>query len=225
MHLPFTPDEFLDVFRRYNLAVWPAQWALVLLAVTAVVLARRGRSNSARWVSGILALLWFWTALAYHLAFFASVNRAAVAFAVAFAAQGLMFAWLAWRGADASYRPPSSSARVLGAALIVYALLLYPTLGYLLGHRYPAAPTFGVPCPTTIYTLGLLAWSNRRPPWWLLGVPLAWTAAATSAAVTLGMTEDFGLLASGVAIVSWLALTRRRATSQPHPVREAATGA
>ena len=29
MRLPFTIDQFLDVFRRYNLAVWPAQWVVV----------------------------------------------------------------------------------------------------------------------------------------------------------------------------------------------------
>ena len=29
MRLPFTIDQFLDVFRRYNLAVWQAQWVLV----------------------------------------------------------------------------------------------------------------------------------------------------------------------------------------------------
>jgi len=163
--------------------------------------------------------------LVYHLAFFASVNPAAVAFAVACVIQGLLFTWFAWRGADAadaSHSARSSSAWVVGAALIAYALLLYPTLGYLLGHRYPAAPTFGVPCPTTIFTFGLLVWSSRRPPWWLFVVPVAWTVVASSAAITLGMTEDFGLLASGVVTVSWLAFTRRRGASQAQPARRAA---
>ena len=36
MRLPFTTDQFLDVLRRYNEAVWPAQWALLLLEVGAV---------------------------------------------------------------------------------------------------------------------------------------------------------------------------------------------
>jgi hypothetical protein len=95
MQLPFTIDQFFDVFRRYNLTVWPAQWVLVTLGVVAAALAVGGWRNAGRWVSAILALLWLWMAAAYHLAFFASVNRAAIAFAAAFALQGVLFAWVA----------------------------------------------------------------------------------------------------------------------------------
>jgi hypothetical protein len=28
--LPFSAEEFFEVFRAYNLAVWPAQWVLTL---------------------------------------------------------------------------------------------------------------------------------------------------------------------------------------------------
>ena len=65
MRLPFTIDQFLDVFRRYNLAVWPAQWVLVVAGLTAVVLALRERGSASRWVSVILAVMWFWMAAAY----------------------------------------------------------------------------------------------------------------------------------------------------------------
>jgi len=198
VRLPFSVDQFLGVFRRYNEAVWPAQWGLVLLAAVALAMAVRGRPGRGRVVSAILAFLWLWMALVYHLAFFARVNGAAVAFAAAFVVQGLLFAWVAWRGVDPSYRPPSPAARGVGAAIIAYGLVVYPVLGYFLGHRYPAAPTFGVPCPTTIVTLGLLVWSSGRTPWWLLVIPLAWALIGTSAAVNLGMVEDGGLLASGL---------------------------
>ncbi len=92
---------------------------------------------------------------------------------------------------------------------IAYALLLYPALGYLLGHGYPAAPSFGVPCPTSIFTLGLLVWAGPSIPRRLFAIPLAWSAVATSAAVTLGMIEDFGLLAAAVVTVGWLVFRRR----------------
>lgn len=36
-----------------------------------------------------------------------------------------------------------------GSLLMLYAMMIYPALGYFLGHVYPKAPTFGVPCPTT----------------------------------------------------------------------------
>lgn len=211
MRLPFTIDQFLDVFRRYNGAVWPAQWVLVALAIVAVVLAVRNRAGGDRWVSGILALLWFWMAAAYHLAFFAEVTRAAVVFAAAFAVQGIMFVWLAFRPRPPSYRPRSLGTAVVGALLITYALVLYPVLGYLLGHQYPAAPTFGVPCPTTIFTLGMIVWSSGSMPWRLLVVPLAWCVVGVSAAINLGMTEDLGLPVAGVVSVAWILLARRGA--------------
>ena len=95
MRLPFTIEQFLDVFRRYNTAVWPMQWILVSLALVAIALALRDRPNGNRVVSAILAALWLWMALAYHLTFFAGVNRAAIGFAVLFVAQAALFAWLA----------------------------------------------------------------------------------------------------------------------------------
>jgi hypothetical protein len=214
MRLPFTIDQFFDVFRDYNLAVWPVQWALVLAAVLAVLLAVQDRATSGRWVSGVLALLWFWMALAYHLAFFSRVNGAAVAFAVAFVGQGLLFARATWRGNVKSFRPESAGAWAVGATIIVYALVVYPILGYMLGHRYPAAPTFGVPCPTTLFTLGMLVWAGRHVPWWMFVVPLAWSVVATSAAISLGMTEDLGLVVFGIATACWLGFSRRPVTQR-----------
>lgn len=211
MSLPFTVDQFLDVFRRYNLAVWPAQEVLVTLGVVAVALAAYGRGASSRWVSAILALLWLWMAAVYHLAFFSAINRAALLFAAAFALQGALFAWMAIRDPSISYRPQSILTATLGIVILTYALLVYPTLGDAFGHRYPAAPTFGVPCPTTIFTLGLAVWAGRSLPRRALIVPLAWSLVAVSAATNLGMIEDFGLPVAAIAVLILVPLRRQPA--------------
>ncbi len=70
---------------------------------------------------------------------------------------------------------------------------MYPLLSTLIGHRYPEAPTFGLPCPTTIFTLGLLSWTRPSVPWPLTIVPIGWAIIGSSAAVRLGMWEDLGL--------------------------------
>jgi hypothetical protein len=215
MSLPFTLDQFLDVFRRYNFAVWPAQWILLALGVVAVALAIYDRGAARRWVSGILAALWLWMAVAYHWAFFASINRVAVVFAVAFAIQGALFVWIAFRWPAVSYRPPSTIATILGAILVAYALVVYPAIGYVVGHRYPATPTFGVPCPTTIFTVALLVWASPGLPRRVLIVPLLWSLVGTSAALTLGMVEDFGLFVAAVAAVIWIPLRRRAVPNAP----------
>jgi hypothetical protein len=52
--------------------------------------------------------------------------------------------------------------------------------------------------PTTIFTFGILFWTDRRAPLYLLAIPLAWSFMGFWAAVSLGMAEDFGLLVAGV---------------------------
>ena len=218
MSLPFTEAQFLETFRRYNDAVWPAQFMLVALGVVAVVLAMRGGARAGRRVATMLAILWSWMAVVYHFAFFRAINPMAIAFAVVFLAQAVLFAkaGLSREGLTFDVRPDARG--LLGALLIVYALAAYPLLGIVLGHRYPAAPTFGLPCPTTILTIGLLTWAGAGAPRTLWIVPLLWTVVGGSAARFLGMHEDLGLPIAGLVGV-WALLVQRRAmrVHAPHP--------
>src|SRR5689334_3555624 len=104
MRLPFTTEQFLDVMRRYNEAVWPAQWALLLLGVCAVAVAVRAGTTGGRAVAAILATLWLWMGIAYHLAFFRAINPAATAFGALFVAQGALFLWLGVRRDRLAFR-------------------------------------------------------------------------------------------------------------------------
>jgi len=202
--MPFTIDDFLDVFRRYNEAVWPAQWILVILAVVAVVAAFRARRLTSA-PAVILAVLWLWVGIVYHLAFFRAINPAAVVFGGLFIVQAGVFLWLALRKPAIRFTVRRDAAGLLGGLMIVFALIIYPSLGWLVGHRYPAAPTFGLPCPTTVFTFGLLLWALPALPRRVLIIPVLWSLVATLAAFQLGMVEDFSLsiaalLASGVAL-------------------------
>ena len=198
MTLPFTHQQFFDVFRRYNEAVWPAQVGLTLLALGVVMLLfvpGRGRV-----LSTLLAALWAWMAIAYHFTFFRAVNPAAVLFgmlflagAADFAVAKLRFAW------------PGVGRGIFGIALIAYALLGYPLLGAALGQEYPATPTFGLPCPTTLFTAGVLLFLAQPYPRHVLIVPLVWALIGSSSAMLLGVPQDFGLIAAAIAL-AWLAL-------------------
>jgi hypothetical protein len=90
----------------------------------------------------------------------------------------------------------------VGAAFILYGLLIYPLLGYILGHRYPYSPTFGLPCPTTIFTFGLLLWTAPRIPKYLLALPLVWAFIGFTAAFQLGVLEDVMLPVAGLVAVA-----------------------
>jgi hypothetical protein len=70
--------------------------------------------------------------------------------------------------------------------LIGYSLGIYPLLSLWLG-AYPAVPTFGAPCPTTIFTIGLLCFLRPPFPWYVLAVPILWSAVGSLAVIQFGL--------------------------------------
>jgi hypothetical protein len=218
MTLPFSEEQFLRVFADYNRAVWPAQLVLYAAAFLTLFIAFKGKPYAGRVAVTTLALLWLWMGVAYHLAFFASINSAAYLFGAFFILQGLLF--LAWgvRKPPARIRLRADSHGMAAAALLAYSLVVYPALGYLLGRAYPASPTFGLPCPTTIYTFGLLLCVEGRVPLRLVPIPLAWSVVGASAASALGITEDYVLVASGLAGALLIVRRNRRHDRRPHHV-------
>ena len=181
--IPFTVDQFLNVFERYNNAVWPAQLFLYTMAILAICLVLQRKADFSKSVSLILSMFWIWMGLVYHLWFFTAINRAALIFAAFFVLQGILFFIAGALKNNLRFRFRPDLFGIIGGAFFVYALVIYPALGYWFGHRYPAAPTFGLPCPTTIFTFGILLWTDRRVPLYLLAIPLAWSF--------IGMGSDF----------------------------------
>ena len=201
MALPFTSREFLDVFARYNQLLWPAAVVLWLAAAAVLVGLLAGvRLRMGRPASFLLALLWFWGGAVYHAALFSRINPAAWGFAVLFTIQAGLLTWSGIVRNELFFFTASAARRALGAALALYALA-YPAVNLWLGHTYPRTPTFGVPCPTTIFTVGLLVTCARKPRA-LSVVPLLWSLVGGSAAVLLGVTADLVLLACAVILVA-----------------------
>ncbi len=192
--LPFTTDQFFGVFRAYNEAVWPAQFVLVALAVVALAAIALRRPWSDRTAAAVLAILWAWLALAYHFMFFASINPLAYVFAAASGAGALAFAWQGVVRRRLHFRMVRSVRTALGVALVVFALIVYPAWSVHAGHGYPAMPTFGLPCPTTLFTIGVLALLIAPYPRSPLVVPVLWCLVGAQAAFLLGVQPDLGLL-------------------------------
>ncbi len=211
MNLPFTADEFLEVFRLYNLSIWPAQIVAYLLGIGAVILVLRRRKYSDRIISEILGFFWLWIGIVYHLMFFSAINPAARIFGAFFILQGLLFAWHGVVKKNLQFEFENNLYSWTGAVFILYALIVYPIIGTMAGHGWPYSPMFGVtPCPGTIFTFGLLLWTGERFSKWILVIPFVWSLIGSSAAVSFGIWEDLGLLVAGLAGVALLILRDRK---------------
>ncbi len=204
MTLPFTHEQFLEVFGAYNRALWPAALLLWLLSVGALVATLLRGAAASRYCVALLSVHWAWAGVAYHLVMFRSINPAATLFGALFVLESALLAWRGWSGRLQLAAPSSAWGRV-GVAVIAYGLL-YPVLGLLLGLSYPRYPSFGVPCPTTIVTVGFLLLGSRHEARWLGVIPLAWSVVGGSAAIAMSVRADFGLMVAGVLLLAYMAV-------------------
>jgi Family of unknown function (DUF6064) len=201
MNIPFTAEQFYGVFSAYNAGVWPMQLLLMALGVLAVFLLVRSRSYSSVGISAILTLLWTWQALAYHLAFFTVINPLAYVFAVVFLAGAAVFFWHGVIRRRLNFKPTGITngwRTRAGWSLMIFASFIYPAWTYVAGHRYPAFPTFGLPCPTTLFTIGMLSFLVRPYPRSILLVPVLWCFVGSQAAFVFDVQADLGLIAAAV---------------------------
>lgn len=195
--MPFTTEQFFEVFARYNQAIFPWQVIAVLAGVMAVALLWRDTRQATAGVLLVLAAMWLVNGVGYHWLHFAPINPIARLFAAVFVVEALLLAWTALARPGLRLTPGGDLVSGLGLVCIGFAILIYPALGWLAGHRYPAVPMFGVaPCPTTIFTIGVLLQAPWREVRWLLVIPGLWAAVGGSASVLLGVPQDFGLLAA-----------------------------
>lgn len=202
--LPFSTEEFLQVFVEYNQAIWPAQFLAYLLGISALAFVIK-KSASSNVVNYTLALFWLWMGIVYHMLFFSEINPLAYLFGALFVLQGVAFLLLPYLNVEFRYTLRTGLYGVTGVVLLLYAMVVYPMLGHYLGHTYPMAPTFGVaPCPTVIFTFGLLLLTEGRIPAWLLVIPGLWAIMGFSAALQLTMHEDIGLVVAGVVSIGLL---------------------
>jgi hypothetical protein len=206
MHLPFSKEDFFRVFAEYNYSVFPGQFILFLLAVIAIVLIRMQVRIAGRFAFFVLGLLWLWMGVAYHWAFFTSINKAAWIFGALFVIEGiLLFVHGIKNNPQFSLR--QSSTGIIAFLMIVFAMLIYPVIGFIAGHHYPATPTFGLPCPTTIYTFAVFLLADKKIGWRMFIIPAAWALIGFTASFTMGVYQDIAL---PIAAIIFLNLNRRK---------------
>ena len=198
MKIPFSQDQFFRVFEAYNLSLWPIQILFYGLGVVCIIVMVKNGLKYSRMLCAVLSFFWLWMGVVYHILYFSSINSAAYFFGFVFIMQGLAFFYFGVIRQKVKFNFNLELSGIIGLVLIVYALGAYPVISYFVGHIYPRSPTFGVPCPTTIFTFGLLLHSTTRVPWFIVLIPLLWSFIGLSAALNLSVKEDFGLPVAGL---------------------------
>jgi hypothetical protein len=196
MKFPFTTEQFIHVFNLYNSSIWPIQIIFYLLAAVVIYFTFKPNSYSGIITGTILGFFWVWMGAVYHMMFFSVINKAAIVFGIFFIIQGIVIFYAALQKKMMPVFKLDLQT-VLGLGVIIYGIIIYPILSSILGHGYPNGPTFGVPCPTTIFTFGILLLTINFPKH-LLVIPALWAFVALNAALSLGIYEDFGLIAACV---------------------------
>ena len=206
MNMPFTVEQFLGVFVAYNAAIWPAQIVAYIFGLVVVTAVWSRRPIASRLILSVLALMWALNGIGYQFLFFATINPAAKIFAGFFCLQAILFATSAVVANALRFQIVRNFRSIAGVTFIIYAMLIYPVLGIWAGHGLMAGPMFGVaPCPTTIFTIGMLMLARGRWVVRLSIIPFLWSLVGLAAAVQLGMSEDLGLPIAGVALMLMLA--------------------
>ena len=208
MNLPFTPDQFLDVFKSYNLTVWPAQILLVVLALLMIFVMFKKNFYSDKLISIGLAVLWLWMGIVYHIIFFTRINPAAYLFGTLYVIQAGLFVYYGIITKELIYKYRNNAIGIISILFFLYSLIFYPLLSYQFGHLYPSKPTFGLPCPTTIFTFGMIILMEDRKIIIFI-IPIVWSLVGFTAALKLGIYQDIGLLIASV-ISSMILFSKKR---------------
>lgn len=194
----FTLAEFLEMISRYNLTFWPLQIVAFILGIFVVLLAIWNGTHSGRIVSAILVFYWLWVGLVFNLLYFSPIFPMAITFVFLFVLQAVILIFAGVFKGTLSFKFKMDLYGIMGVILVIYSMVGYPAIEYLLGRGYPSLLPFGlVPCPMTVFTLGVFLWSERKPKWNVISIPILYSLSGIIP-ISIGIVEDVGLVASGL---------------------------
>ena len=204
----FILENFLTVLEHYNLSIWPLQIFAYLFGIVILYFSIKRTKYSNNIVLAILSLFWFWNGIVFCPIFLAPTYKFAYLFGVLCIIQGCLFLIGIFKS-NISINYSANFHSIIGILFIVYAMVGYQLFGYFLGHVYPRFWSVGlVPCPTTIFTLGLFLMTDKKFPKYYLIVPFIITMGGFLA-VYKGILEDIGLIIA-VLLGIYLILKRDR---------------
>ena len=208
----FTSEQFFEVFKNYNLTVFPMQIIFYLMALWIFYLMIKPNSKSNKILTILLSFFWLWMGIVYHIIFFTTINKLAYVFGGFFIIQGILFLIFGVIQNRFSFSFQKDKYGIIGIFFIAFSLLIYPILGLVFGHNYPYSPTFGLPCPTTIFTFGVLLLNQKKCSISILLIPFVWSIIGLMAVFQFGIFEDIALIVAALITTSLLVYRNKKIT-------------
>lgn len=202
-------EDFFNILEVYNNTFWPMIILTYLLGSVALYLAARKTGNSDKIISAILSFLWTWTGVVFCIVFYGPTDAEFLGVTMPgiwyfsgllFVVQGILFFLFGVLKSSLSFAVVGNRYSVAGAIMVIYAMATYPIVGFMTELGYPQYPVFGVaPCPVTIFSFGLLLWTDKKVPIITAIIPLVWALmGGVMAVIGLNIWADVGLILSGI---------------------------
>ena len=198
MKTPLVTEQFFSVFEKYNHTIFPVQIILFLLSILALIAIGSKFKQKDKFVAGILGVLWLWTGIGYHIAFFSGINKVAFGYGVLFIFQGLLLLWEGVLLYNLKFVFKMSLQAYLGYFFILYGLIIYPVIGYLIEPGFSRTISIGLPSPTIVLTFGFLLLCDKKFSKYLLIIPSLWAVIGISAVIKLGVYQDSIMLIAAI---------------------------
>jgi hypothetical protein len=198
MKTPITTDQFFSVFEKYNHSIFPVQLVLVLLSILALIAIGSTFKQKDKFVAAILGVLWLWTGIGYHIAFFSGINNFAYGYGVLFILQGLFLLWEGVLLYNLKFVFRMTIQAYAGYFFILYGLIIYPIAGYLIEPNLSRTISIGLPAPTIILTFGFLLLCDKKFSKYLLIIPSLWAVFGISGVIKMGVYQDYMVLIAAI---------------------------
>jgi len=200
-------EEFFDLFGSYNEMYLPMIALTSILAIVALLMVFRKSEYSNRIISLTLAFFWFWIGIVFGILVFGPTPTVIAGteyiglwylFGSIFAIHGIILLYFGVIKDGASFSWEPSYRHYIGLLIIIFGLVIYPFIGVLTGRVFPEYPVFGIaPCPVTLFTIGLLLWSDKKPSLPLMFIPIFWAFMGIVPVLLYGIYADIVTILAG----------------------------
>lgn len=198
MNIPFTKEDFFNVFIDYNIFVFPFQIILLLIGLTLLFLINSKYKGVNILIITYLSFLFAWIGVIYFFNFFSSINPGAKIFGSLFIIQSALLIFNIFKRNVLEFTYEKNNKHIIGVSFVILGLIVYPIIGILIEGSFSKIISVGLPCPTIIIFYGFILLTKKTLPKYLLIIPTIWAIIGTTAVFNFSVYQDILLIVVAV---------------------------